>query len=313
MTLQDVLNVLMLFVIGIVAYVLILKVIDFEPSSKRKRLSKVLNDSEAERKTIRSRYPFLNYLVPSYVMEQAEQYHKPYTRQMYVTYFITGTVIGIIAFFVYFKAFLTLIPLSLLGGVVATVIKLHTIKRDYIQETDHHLSVYMSSLTTAYGTFGNLKGAISSILPSLEEPLKSRLEKAYLILSEGKTPKQAFHDFNKAYPQKIVLLFHDQIQVIEDSGSSDTSRLREVANQMKKKEVFKQRLAMVYRSQFKIWRTLCLLMFSIPFMFILISYDNFLAIQNNAVSNIIMFIALIYVLFIYTRLAKIEIYDPTDS
>lgn len=312
MNLSDILSIVALIVIGIIAYTVILKIIDYEPTSKRKRLSKVLNDGDGNSVKLRSKFPALNYLIPSYVMGEAEKYHTTYSKRMYATHFIIGTVIGIIAFFVYLKTFITFIPLSLIGGVIATLIKLHSIKKEYIEQTDFYLSEYMSSFTTAYGTFGNLRGAISSILPNVHESIRVHLEKAYLILSEGKPPNQAFHEMNEAFPQKNVRLFHMQLQAIENSGTSDITKLRVVANKMKRKEVFKRDLLIVNKAQFKIWRTFILLIFSLPFMFIIVSYDNFLAIQNNIVSNLVMLLVAMYSLFIYSRFKKEELHDPTE-
>lgn len=312
MTYSDILNVIALILIGFFAYVVILKIIDFEPSSKRKRLSKVLNKGDSHSTKIRGKFPIVNYLLPSFVMDEAKQYHTTYSKKMYVTHFLIGTVIGVIAFFVYLKALIIFIPFSVIGGVIATLMKLHAIKREYIQQTDFHLSEYMSSFTTAYGTFGNLRGAISSILPNVDESIRVHLEKAYLILSEGKTPSQAFYEMNEAFPQKNVRLFHMQLQAIENSGTSDISELRVVAKKMKKKEVFKRNLAIVNKSKFKVWRTFILLIFSLPFMFIIVSYDNFVAIQNNIVANLVMLLVAIYSLFIFTRFKKEEVHDPTE-
>jgi hypothetical protein len=312
MTTQDVLNILILFAIGVLAYFVILKIISFEPTSKRNRLSKILNEQSSKERTLRTKYPIFNYLVPSFVIGQTEGYKVPYTKKMYVTYFVVGTVIGVIAFFLYFKAFIYLIPFSMVGGVIATLIKLHTLRRDQMHEINYQLSVYMSSFTTAYETFGNLRGTLSSLLSSVDSSIKPHLEKAYLILSEGKTPRQAFYEMNQVFPQKNVRLFHEQIQAIENSGTSDISKLRIIAENMKKKEVYKKELSLVSKSQFRVWRTLLFLIFSLPFMFVVVSYDNFIAIQNNVVANITLFMAAIYSLFIFTKFTQLEVYDPTE-
>ena len=312
MSLGEILNVVGLVIIGLVAYRLIINIIDFEPTSKRRRLSKVLNDGDDNSVKLRTKFPKLNYLIPSYVMGEAEKYHTVYSKRMYATHFVIGTVIGVIAFFVYFKMFITFIPLSVIGGVVATLIKLHSIKREYIEKTDFYLSEYMSSFTTAYGTFGNMRGAISSILPSVHESIQVHLERAYMLLSEGKPPSQAFYEMNEAFPQKNVRLFHMQLQAIENSGTSDISQLRTIANKMKRKEIFKSDLQLVNKSKFKVWRTFLILIFSLPFLFIIVSYDSFIAIQNNVISNGVIFLAMIYTLFIYSRFKKEELYDPTE-
>lgn len=313
MNYSDILNLVFLLFIACLAYVLLVKLLQYESNSKRKRLSRLLNEGEKKSETLKRKYPFVNYMIPSFVMGEAEKYNREYHKRTYATHFLIGTAIGVVVFLVYFKVFLFLIPISVLGGFIATLIHLHSIKRDYIQETDHNLSEYMSSFTTAYGTFGNLRGAISSILPSVDKTIQIPLESAYIRLGEGKSVKQAFYDFEATFPQKYVRLFHVQVQALEDSGSNDTAMLRKIANKMKKKQVFKRDLLIVNRSQFKRWRLFLFLVFSLPLMFLVFSYDNFILIQNNVVSNIVMFLSTLYSLFVYKKIIEVELYDPTEN
>lgn len=313
MNYSDILNLVFLLFIACLAYVLLVKLLQYESNSKRKRLSRLLNEGEKKSETLKRKYPFVNYMIPSFVMGEAEKYNREYHKRTYATHFLIGTAIGVVVFLVYFKVFLFLIPISVFGGFIATLIHLHSLKRDYIQETDHNLSEYMSSFTTAYGTFGNLRGAISSILPSVDKTIQIPLESAYIRLGEGKSVKQAFYDFEATFPQKYVRLFHVQVQALEDSGSNDTAMLRKIANKMKKKQVFKRDLLIVNRSQFKRWRLFLFLVFSLPLMFLVFSYDNFILIQNNVVSNIVMFLSTLYSLFVYKKIIEVELYDPTEN
>lgn len=313
MNYSDILNLVFLLFIACLAYVLLVKLLQYESNSKRKRLSRLLNEGEKKSETLKRKYPFVNYMIPSFVMGEAEKYNREYHKRTYATHFLIGTAIGVVVFLIYFKVFLFLIPISVFGGFIATLIHLHSLKRDYIQETDHNLSEYMSSFTTAYGTFGNLRGAISSILPSVDKTIQIPLESAYIRLGEGKSVKQAFYDFEATFPQKYVRLFHVQVQALEDSGSNDTAMLRKIANKMKKKQVFKRDLLIVNRSQFKRWRLFLFLVFSLPLMFLVFSYDNFILIQNNVVSNIVMFLSTLYSLFVYKKIIEVELYDPTEN
>lgn len=317
MTYQNILNIVALLVIGFIAYTLLIKILEFEPNSKRKRLSKVLNHGKEQDTRLLAKFPFLKYLLPSYVMERANDYNRVYTKRLYAMQFLMGTMVGVIGFFVYFKAYLFLIPLSLLGGVFATLVKLHTFKRDYLLDTDYNLSEYMSSFTTAYATFASLRGAIESILPMVDETIRGPLESAYLRLGEGKSVEQAFYDFQTAFPQKEVRLFHKQLQANEDSRKekeiNDVTLLRRIAEDMSEKEVFKKDLAIVTRGKYKQWRLFCILVFSLPFIFIVVSYDNFLLIQNHMITGIVFLLAGIYSLYVFKKILDFEVFDPTQS
>lgn len=300
-----------LLVIGLLAYVLMIQYLSKEKKQQRKRISSLLKERE-EKPEITTRFPFLRYIDPSYLKQEAKKYEVNFEKRMYLTHFITGTTIGVIFFIVYLKPLIFLIPFSVLGGVVAILIKFHAIKRDYIQQTDFKLSVYMSSLTSAFGTFGNLRQSLENVIPMLEDPIKADVEKAFTILEDGKSVRQAFHHMNEKYPQMVVRLFHEQLEVLNESGTNDISKLRTVANQMKEKEVFKRQLATIHRSQFKIWRSFAFMTYSLPFIFIIISYDNYVTIMENPIASVIFIVVTVYTLFIYKQLANLELYDPTE-
>lgn len=300
-----------LLVIGILTYILVIRYITQTSKKQRKRISVLIKEKETA-KTLKEKYPFLKYVDPLFFKKEAEQYDEDFSLRMYLTNFIFGTTIGVIFFVVYMQSMIAFIPLACIGGVIATIIKLHAIKRDYIQKTDYRLSMYMSSLTSAYGTFGNLRQSLENILPMLEDPVRSDVEKVFTFLEDGKSVRQSFRHMNEKYPQKIVQLFHEQLEVLNESGTNDISKLRAVANQMKEKEIFKRQLTTVHRSQFKVWRTFSLMTYSLPFVFFFISYGNYVSIMGSPIISLVFVLVTAYTLFIYKQLAKIELYDPTE-
>ncbi|MDI3236420.1 hypothetical protein QK289_15500 [Exiguobacterium antarcticum] len=301
-----------LAVLTILAYFVIMQFLEKKNKKQRRRLSNLLNERQ-KGISFKKKYPLLERADPTYFKKAAERYGVNFDNQMYFTQLITGTAVGAVLFIVYFNPFLYLIPFALLGGVIAAHIKLHAIKRDYILDTEFKLTLYMSGFTSSYATFGNLKQSIESILEDLPQPIKGDLEKAYIILEDGRSVKEAFHAMNEKYPDKIVKMFHQQLEVLSASGSSDTSTLRNIVRQMKKKEVFKKRLSNDHRSKFKVWRMFALMAYSIPFMFILISYDNYETIKSSPITSVVYLIASTYTYFIYKKLESIELYDPTES
>lgn len=304
-------DLIVLAILTIVAYFVIMQFLGRKAKNQRRRLSNLLNERKGK-ESIKKRYPFLERASPIYFKRAAKEYGVDFDNRMYFTQLIVGTAFGSVLFIVYFNPFLYLIPFALLGGVVAAHIKLHAIKRDYILDTEFKLTLYMSGFTSSYATFGNLKQSLESIIPDLPQPIKGDVEKAYIILEDGRSVREAFHAMNEKYPDKTLKMFHQQIEVLAGSGSSDTSTLRRVVRQMKKKEVFKKRLSNDHRSKFKVWRMFALMAYSIPFMFILISYDNYEAIKSNPLTSVVYLLATIYTYFIYKKLESIELYDPTE-
>ncbi|MFE5473817.1 type II secretion system F family protein [Bacillus safensis] len=309
-------NLLALTVIAIVAYFTVMKIIDSFLSQKRKRLSSFLG-AKSDRKQqylISNKYKgILEYLNPSFVISEAKKYGVTITKSSFVMTFLTGTLVGVIVMIVYFQPIIFLLPLSVIGGVIATNIRLHNVKKKYIQDLDAKLAIYMSTLSTAISSFSNLQSALKSIIPTLEFPVKGEVEEALLILQDGKDVKEAFRKMSEKYPQKQVKLFHDQLDVFVKSGSGNAENLRTIARKMKRKEVHRRKLQTAHRAQFKVWRALVFLSLSAPFLFIFVSMDNYKLVMNHIASSVVFGLTFFYIFFTYRQLEKLEMYDPTSD
>lgn len=308
---------ILLFLVGATGYFVLLKVMTTDFSSKRKRLSSILQEEQERESNFFVSWleekGVLDYINPSYIMDEARKNGVILTKQSYISTFIGGTVIGVIIFIIYFQPFLYLIPLSIIGGVVATTVRLNNIKKAYTTTLDSKLSIYMSSLATSYATFNNPSDALKTVIPTLESPVKEDVEKAYLHMSDGKGVKYSFSHMNSSYPQKAVRLFHDQLDVLVKTGSRDTSKIRTVAYKMKKKETFKRKLQTAHKQQFKIWRMFVVLTLSVPFLFIFASFDNYITVMTNPISSIVYALVFLMILVVYRKLESLEMYDPTED
>lgn len=303
-----------LLLIAVLIYFTMMKVLDTRWDNRRKRLSSILNENEVKSKTKLTDWldqkGILPYISPSYMIRQAKSYGVVISKQSYVSTFFLGSIVGLVAMFIYFKPFLFLFPLSLLGGVVSTNIRLHNIRKTYIQDMDSKVYIYMSAFSTAMLTFTNLKDALTSILPSLESPLKEDVEETILFLQDGKDVPTAFRKIVEKYPQKEIRLFHDHLDVVVKGGTSN-NKLRSIAFKMKKKETLKRRLQTTHKRSFKVWRTMALLTLAAPFMFIFVSMDNYLLISNSVAVSIVFLLAFVIIFYTYRELEKLELYDPT--
>ncbi|MEQ2529123.1 type II secretion system F family protein [Bacillaceae bacterium CLA-AA-H227] len=314
---SQVIPIIGLIAIGVLAYLAIMQLSQVSFSRRRKRLSSILRVEDEgtsnfllewlEKSRIRE------YVSPSYIIEEAKLHGVNMTKQSFISTFVVGTGLGAIIILVYFQPLLFLMPLAAGGGVIATNIRLHKIKKEYVQELDSKLAIYMSALTTSIGTFNNIKDALQSILPSLEYPIRNDVEEAILKLQDGKNVKQAFENMNKRYKHKHVRLFHDQLAVVMENGASDNSTLRSVAIKMKDKEKYRRRLQTAHRQNYKIWRTFVILILSAPFLFIFVSMDNYKLVMNHIASSIVFAITFLLIFVTYRQLEKLEIYDPTSD
>lgn len=313
---NEILSLILLIVVAIAAYNLVLKLINNKQNFKRKRLSQLLQKEETgesrlgewlEKKNLRQ------YINPKIIMETSERYGKRITPQAFTSTFILGVLVAVVIIFIYFHPFLYLLPLSLLGGVITVNIKLHGIKKEYIQLMDSKISIYMSSVTTAWATFGNIREVLQSVIPSLERPVKNDVEKAFIVLQDGKDVRTAFEEMNRKYQVKELSHFHDQLDIIVKNGSSENDTLRKLAFKMKRKAKYRRKMQTAHRIGLKAWKTFVFLTLSSPFLFMFVSFDNFLILMESRIISGAFFIAFCLIFFTYKKLQKLELYDPTTD
>lgn len=306
-----------LLVIAVLAYFIVNKLLNLQLNTKRKRLSSFLQEHDIKENSrfveLLKRKGILQYISPSYIIEESEKHGTEISKSSFYSTFLIGTVLGVIVMIIYFRPLLFLMPIAILGGVIATNLRLHKIKKEYIHLMDSKISIYMSSVATAMMTFSNMRDVLVSVIPSTEEPIRNDLEKVLLQLQDGKNLRIAFEKMNIKYPHKELRLFHDQLDVVIKSGTSDKEVLRNIALKMKKKETYRRRLKTAHRQQFKVWRTFVFLSLSTPFLFIMISMDNYLLVMNHLALSIVFAFTFLMIFFIYRKLEQLELYDPTTD
>lgn len=306
-----------LLVISVLGYILMMKLLNIQIGNKRKMLSSVLNEKHKEQTQLQTwldNKGLLKRISPNLIMDEFEKHGVKISRQKYFSTFFLGIGIGIVVTMVYFRPVIYLMPIiALLGGVIATNIKLQNAKKEYIHLLDSTISIYMSSLSSSLQTFSNLKDSLQSILPALEEPIKKDVEEAILYLADGKDVRSAFSKMNKKYPQKELKHFNDQLDVVVKSGAYQNDTLRKLAFKMKKKATYRRKLKTAHRTGFKQWRTFVFLTLSVPFLFIFLSWDNFLIIMNSFILTIVYVLAFTLIFITYRKLEELEVYDPTND
>ncbi|KEK11044.1 hypothetical protein ABD91_01910 [Lysinibacillus sphaericus] len=307
-----------LLIIGITAYVTFIKLIGKKQRFERKRLSQILSKNELNEQSKFSSWlekkNLKNYFSPKYIMDVSEEYEKKITPLSFFLLFLSGVFLGMIVIFVYFNPFLYLLPVSVLGGFIAVNLRLHEIKKSYIERLDSKKAIYMSSVATAVATFGNIGEALESVIPSIEQPLQKDVSDAYLLLADGKDVKFAFDSMNKKYKTRELKHFHDQLDVIKKTGAVDNvDTLRDLAYKMKKKATYRRKLKTAHKSSFKVWKTFVIFCLSIPMTFLLLSYDNFQAIMQSPIISFIYLLTFSFIYYTFRKLEELEIYDPTTD
>lgn len=311
----------LLILLAILTYMVMQKVQEVEWQQKRKRLSSFI---EVQKKKEVDEYNssfyswledrgIMTYVNPKIIMAEAEAHGMVLTKRSFTLTFLFGTVIAFVIFIVYLQPIIELVPLALIGGLIAVNVRLHQIKKRYITEIDAKLAVYMSSLSTSLKTFENTKDSFNSIIDGLESPVKEDVEKAMLHLQDGKDIRYAFSEMVKKYPQKEVKLFHDQLDALIKGGSVDIQTLSKIAFKMKKKETYRRKLKTAHKQQVKVWRTFVFLTMSIPFIFMIVSTDNFTIVMNHIATTIVYLFNFLMIFFTWRKLEELEIYDPTND
>lgn len=306
----------LLVVMGMIAYILLMQMSTYKTKKKKALFVKWLSKEDKQKDTGLSRWlekkGLRTFVSPRLMKEDAKKHGVLITSQSYGLTFLTGAFIGSIIMFVYFRPLLPLTPVMvILGGYMGLHLRLHTIKKRYIQQIDDKVMMYMSAFATAMGTFGNLKEAFASVLPLLDDPVKQDIEIAVLHLQDGKSVKQAFGTMNEKYRNHYLRLYHDQLDALVKSGSGDVTFLRKIAWKMKQKAVYRRKLQTAHREQFKVWRAFVWLSLSAPFLFMFVSTDHYKIVMSHLASSVVFIITFMMIGFTYRQLEKLELYDPT--
>lgn len=315
---KTVLLIIGILLIGLLAYKVIFSLLSLQVSTKRKRLSQVLREFEKVEQTNKlsnwlKKRNLLHLISPKMIMDESEKYGQKINMSSFFSTFLIGFIVGIIVFIVYLKSFIFLIPLSLIGGFIAVNIKLHTIKKEYLELLNSKLSIYMSSVATAINTFGNIRGTMQSVIPTLEQPIKNDVEQALMYLQDGKDVRTSFADMNQKYQSKELTHFHEQLDIIIKSGATSNTTLRELAQKMKGKVKYHRQLETAHREGLRNWRTFVFLTLSVPFLMIFLSFENFLTITGSPIFSFGYLIAFALMSYSYKKIKDLELYDPTTD
>lgn len=255
----------------------------------------------------------IRFISRKMIIEESEKYDSKISVTEFISRFTFGTVIGFVFIYFYFHSFVYLMPLGVIGGFVAVNMKLHKIKKNYIELTDSKLGIYMSSMATAISTFENLKGALQSVIPSLEQPIRADVEEAMQILGEGKGVRNAFQKMNEKYDSNELKQFHHQLEIIVKTGNFDNETLRNLAFKMMDKATYRRDLKSAHRSVSKTWYLFASLSLLMPVPFMVVSFENFMAVFDSKILSLVYLVVLITAALSYWKLEKLEIYDPSKD
>lgn len=306
----------LLVIISVLASILLMQISAYKTRKKRSLFTKLLSGDKKQKDTALSRWlekkGLRTFVSPSLIKEDAKKHGVMITSQSYLFTFLIGAFVSSFIMFVYFRPLLFLTPVMvILGGYIGVHLRLHKIKKKYIQQIDDKVTLYMSALATATSTFGNKKQAFESVLPLLEEPIKQDVEAAVVRLEYGKSVKQAFEAMNQKYQNNYLRLYHDQLDVLDKGGTGNVTYLRKIAWKMKQKAVYRRKLQTAHREQFKVWRAFVMLSLSAPFLFLFVSTDHYKTVMSHIASSIVFLITFVMIGFTYRQLEKLELYDPT--
>lgn len=311
------LSYLLLIIIVITAFYVFWKIPKINLSSKRKRLSSYLKTESLDERSAYSKflekYKLSQYFDPAYTIQTAQDYGSDMTKTSYVLNFIFGVSIAVIIMNIYFRPILFMFPVVVIGGFIAVNIRLHKIKKEYVQDIDEKLSIYMSSLVTALETFGNLKQSLVSIMALIDDPIRSDLEQVQIKLQDGKSVTYAFEHMNQKYPNKDLKMFHEQLHVVNEVGMTDLKQIRSTANRMKERKEMKRELKTAHKQSFKMWKAFVFLNLSLPFLFLILSTENFFIVLNHIASTFVYTVIFILIMYTYRKLEFLEMYDPTED
>lgn len=291
---------------------LLLSKIDFSPrkfkqrhliNSLRKNRADEQNTIEHVKLSKRQRYFSINYLKDQYIELNVNS-------SMFLIDFVKGSILGFGAMFLYFKPFIFLLPIGIIGGFVAVNVKLNKLKKEASLKQEDEVRIFVSTMSTAIISHQNLKTALNDVMPNLAEPVKSDVMDAYLKFASGQgSVKEAFSNMVEKYDIMDFTQFIERLDNVVTTGNFQTDKLHKVSRRMQKRRTFRQRLMFGYFDVKKAWKAFAFFPLSIPIILLVLLYDYFVIVHDSVVMSAAFAIVFVTMHFTWNKLEELESYD----
>lgn len=304
------------FYIGltIVAIAVYLMVMSIPKRAKRNLLSQTISKEKSTSffSRLKNRRKFFRYFSPYETKKSAEMYGWEMSSWRYWTSFTISAAGAVIVIGVYFSNVILML-LAIVGGVILPNFEVHRHKKKYRGLIQTSIGIYMQSVASTISTLNNTSEAIRESIAHLDDPVKSSLENCLARLHDGTPIKQAFKPFVDQFAFNEVKLFHDVLQIVDETGSDQEGQLKKIAAKFKRKRYYQRKITTSVNSYKRTFKAMALMILTMPLTFMIVTFDNYKIFVESIYGNLALVVSALIILLVYIQIEKLSVYDPTED
>lgn len=299
----------------IILFVSVYLLIFYWPTSKKLTLAQTLKTNKEQDSrfiVFLKKKKFYKWISPAYILKESKNYNWDLTKKDYIILFATGALAGSILLYSFFLS----IYITLLAGIVGLALP-HVVgfykKKQYEYYVQEQLMIYLESLANAITVHEQVGLAINSIIPMMKSPIREEVEACLISYSSGQTVSEAFKPFVEKYNYKDIKLYHEMLNLLDETGKDKDGVLLQIAFEFQEKKVYREELRTGMQPKRRDFRNIVIMTATIPYLFLAVQAEDYILFAESLTGKIILSLIILINIFNAFKIEKHAFFDPTES
>lgn len=214
------------------------------------------------------------FINPFYIKERAKEADWDLDFTKYTLIVLASSGIAMSLFYTLFQLY-SVVPFGLIVGLGMPNVFLFYKKRKQKNNLYKTISLYINSMASMTSTYQNIALALKETIPTMQQPMKRDLELVALRLENGESVKSAYQDFNKKYNNTHLLVFHENLDVLNRYGGDIDHVLFSAASAYDNTLANRQKILNAKSPRIKSFHVLLAYLIAMPFLLMFFSYEYY--------------------------------------
>lgn len=252
------------------------------------------------------------WISPEYILLESKSFNWDISLKDYILMVIAGSIAGGVVLYVFFISFYFAM-FGILFGLTLPHIMAFYKKKKYEQYVQEQLMIYLEAVANAVPVQENIYAAIRDVIPMMKSPIKEDLEASLLAFADGKSIKDSFESFIAKYNYKDVKLFHDMLNLLDETGRDSDGELLNIAFEFQDKKLYREELKTAMEPKRSSFRIILGLVLSMPLLFLAVRAEDYLLFAQSLTGKIMLILIIFINIFNAFKIEEHCFFDPTDS
>ena len=214
------------------------------------------------------------FVNPFYIKDRAKEADWDLDFTKYTLIVLATAGIAMALFYTLFQLY-TVIPFGLIVGLGMPNVFLFYKKRQQKNNLFKTISLYINSMASMTSTYQNIALALKETIPTMPQPMKRDLELVALRLENGDSVKAAYRDFNEKYQNSHLLVFHENLDVLNRYGGDIDDVLFSAASAYDNTLSNRQKIINAKTTKIRAFHVLLIYLIIMPFLLMFFSYEYY--------------------------------------